>query len=149
MTEGKEEFLAYLVNLKSWFLVKPEIGHDGEICVHASSKFCKKCQQPECDFARGGVPKRPYRWIVVDREKLFEKRRKWKRMAKDKEDKFAAGVVWMIDEMYSDLWKRNAICPQCGEKTDPSIFSCETGYNYCSDECSFWCHGFYMLPCRY
>ena len=34
------------------------------------------------------------------------------------------------------LWKNNETCPVCGFPADPRIFSCETGYDYCSDECA-------------
>jgi len=35
----------------------------------------------------------------------------------------------------SKLWKNNKQCPVCGFPTDPQFFACETGYDYCSEEC--------------
>lgn len=35
-----------------------------------------------------------------------------------------------------ELWKNNTQCPVCGKPANPNIFSCETGYDYCSDECA-------------
>jgi hypothetical protein len=31
-------------------------------------------------------------------------------------------------------WRNNDQCHMCGAKADPNIKSCETGYNYCSDD---------------
>lgn len=36
----------------------------------------------------------------------------------------------------SELWKNNEVCPWCGDKANPDIFSCETGCDYCSIECA-------------
>ena len=35
-----------------------------------------------------------------------------------------------------ELWKNNKQCPVCGSSANPKIFSCETGYDYCSDDCA-------------
>jgi len=32
------------------------------------------------------------------------------------------------------LWVNNRQCPVCGKLANPSIYACETGMDYCSDE---------------
>lgn len=34
------------------------------------------------------------------------------------------------------LWENNDKCPVCGDKVNPEIKACETGYHYCSNECA-------------
>ena len=34
------------------------------------------------------------------------------------------------------LWKNNKYCPMCGDEADPQIYSCETGFDYCSMKCA-------------
>jgi len=35
-----------------------------------------------------------------------------------------------------DLWKKNKVCPNCGAPTNPEIYACETGCDYCSSDCA-------------
>jgi len=47
-----KETVEFLMNLESYFLIKPYLTKE-EICHNEGSKNCVKCEEPDCDSARG------------------------------------------------------------------------------------------------
>jgi len=72
LEESQREALEYLVNLDSWFTMKPEVPRKEDLCVNYK-KHCKKCQEPQCDSARGGVKDvSKHEWKVIKSSELNE-----------------------------------------------------------------------------
>lgn len=51
-----KETAEFLLNLESYFLFEPTV-RKRDICYNAGSPLCKKCEEPECDLARGWMKK--------------------------------------------------------------------------------------------
>ena len=54
LEQMNRETMQYLINITSYILYKPHL-EKHKMCVNAGKKLCKKCQEPQCDLARGGV----------------------------------------------------------------------------------------------
>ena len=51
-----KETAEFLMNVESYLTIKGEFPYS-KICTNANSKLCKKCEQPDCDLARGLMKK--------------------------------------------------------------------------------------------
>ena len=51
-TDVAKETIEFLMNLESYFTIKPELTKP-LICYNAESPLCNKCEEPECLLAEG------------------------------------------------------------------------------------------------
>ena len=73
----------FLMNVESYLAIKGEFPYS-KICINAGSKLCKKCEQPDCDLARGWMKNKVWdekkrRHLIASRPDLPPPKYRWRK----------------------------------------------------------------------